>query len=254
MKWFIPAATLLAAPIVLAPVAGPAIAEETEAEIQALLEYNDDLMRGSSSHAMMTMHVKTSRYERRMKMEAWSQGESKSLIRILEPAKDAGTATLKSGDNLWNYLPKVDRTMKVPAGMMSGNWMGSHFTNDDLVKDSRLSDDFSWTVTERPSGNSGKWVIELVPHADAAVVWGKVTAEIRHDKMPISTRFYDEDGALVRTMSFDSYETVQGRKVPMHMKMVPADKPGEFTEMTYQSIEFDVKLDSSMFTQQALRQ
>lgn len=231
----------------------PAMAQETEAEIEALLDATDDVARGDASIATLEMQVKTARYERTMKMKAWSQGTDKSLIRILEPAKDAGVSTLKVEDNLWNYLPKVDRTMKVPAGMMSGSWMGSHMSNDDLVRDSRLSEDFTWTVDSRPAEGKGEWKITLVPKPDAPVVWGKIVVRIRADKLPIETTYFDEKGALVRTMSFEDYKTMDGRTVPGRMRVVPADKDGEFTEIRYVDIDFDPVLDPSTFTLQALR-
>jgi hypothetical protein len=232
----------------------PAFAQETTEDIEALLRATDDVARGKSSISTLEMHVKTARYERTMKMKAWSQGTEKTLIRILEPAKDAGISTLKVEDNLWNYLPKVDRTMKVPAGMMSGAWMGSHMTNDDLVRDSRLSEDFTWTVDSRPAADgTGEWKITLVPKPDAPVVWGKVVVRVRPDKMPIDTKYFDEKGTLVRTMSFLEYKELDGRLMPTVFRLEPADKEGEFTEMRYSDVDFDPELDASTFSLQALR-
>lgn len=238
--------------LALVLLSGPARAAEPT--VEELLAATDDVTRGTSSDAIMEMHVKTANYERTLKMHAVSAGKDKTLIRILEPAKDAGIATLKVDDNIWNYLPKVDRTMKVPAGMMSGNWMGSHFTNDDLVKDSRLSEDFTYTVTSRPKDNAeGLYVITLVPKPDAPVVWGSIVAKIRPDKLPVSIVYNDEKGKAVRTMQFSDFKQMDGRMVPGTMTLLPADKPGEFTSMTYDSIDFDVKLPDSTFTLQALK-
>ncbi len=229
-------------------------AQAAEPTLEELLESTDDMTRGASSEAVVQMHVKTAQYERTMKMRILSSGAERTLIRILEPAKDAGIATLKVEQNIWNYLPKVDRTLKVPAGMMSGNWMGSHFTNDDLVKESRLSDDFTATIKSRPKDNAeGAYVIELVPKPDAPVVWGSIVATIRADKLPISVAYNDEKGAAVRTMLFSDYREFDGRKAPGTMKMLPADKPGEFTEFIYESLDFDVVIPESTFTLQALK-
>jgi outer membrane lipoprotein-sorting protein len=229
-------------------------ARAAEPTIEELLESTDDVTRGRTSDATVEMHVKTATYDRTMKMRIWSSGKDKTLIRILEPAKDAGVATLKVDQNIWNYLPKVDRTMKVPAGMMSGNWMGSHFTNDDLVKESRLSEDFTATMTSRPSENKeGVYVITLVPKPDAPVVWGSIVAKIRSDKQPVSIEYRDEDGAVARTMSFSDYRTMDGHLVPAKMTMVPADKPTEYTAFSYDSIDFDAAIPESTFTLQALK-
>jgi len=231
----------------------PALAQETEADIEKLLRGTDDVARGQSSIATMQMHVKTRRYERTMKMKAWAQGSEKSLIRILSPAKDAGVTTLKVGENLWNYLPKVDRTMKIPSGMMSGSWMGSHLSNDDLVRESRLSEDYSWTVDERPQGDSGQWRITLVPKPDAPVVWGKVVATIGADELPRSIEYFDEKGELVRTMTWSDVKEVDGRTLPTRMRIQPADAPDEFTELTYADIDFNADIPESMFSLQALK-
>lgn len=238
--------------LLLLLLAGRALAAEPT--LEELLKNTDDMTRGTSSDAVVEMHVKTANYERTMKMRIWSAGTEKTLIRILEPAKDAGISTLKVEDNIWNYLPKVDRTMKVPAGMMSGNWMGSHFTNDDLVKESRLSEDFDGRITSRPADNAeGLYVIELVPKPDAPVVWGSIVAKVRPDKMPVSIVYNDEKGAAVRTMTFTDYKSFDGRLVPAKMKLVPADEPGEFTEFSYISIDFDASVPESTFTLQALK-
>ncbi|MGI5861436.1 MAG: outer membrane lipoprotein-sorting protein [Myxococcales bacterium] len=120
---------LLAALFALA--APPALAAQAEPTLEQLLEKTDDLLRGKSSAGQVRMHIKTERWERTLSMKVWSEGKEKTLVRILSPAKEKGVSTLKVGDNIWNYLPNIDRTIKIPASMMSGAWTGSHFTNDD---------------------------------------------------------------------------------------------------------------------------
>jgi outer membrane lipoprotein-sorting protein len=204
--------------------------------------------------SLLEMKVKTSRYERTVKIRAWSKGKDRSLIVIEAPAKDKGIATLKVDKNIWNYLPKVDRTMKVPSGMMSNSWMGSHFTNDDLVKGNRLSEQYTGDIEQRPADGTGSWVVRLTPKPNAPVVWGAVVVTVTHEIIPESVEYFDEDGALARTMRFHDVQEVAGRKVPMVMTLIPADKPDEQTQVTYQSLEFDVDLPESMFTLQGLKQ
>ena len=230
---------------------GLAFAEPT---MEELLDATDDVTRGASSHATIEMEVKTSRYERSMKIEAWSEGQKKSLIRILAPAKDAGIATLMMDDNIYNYLPKVDRTMKVPGAMMSGRWMGSHFTNDDLIKSSRLAEEFDGKITTRPGDGSGDvYTLELIPKADTAVVWGKVVVRVNADILPVDTRYFDEDGSLVRTMTFSDVRELGGKRIPATMTLEPANKPGEFTRIVYQDIVFDIEVDERTFSLQSLK-
>ena len=219
-----------------AALALPATAE-LDPQAERLLRAFDDLMRGDSSQGRMTMRVKTKRFEREMTLETWSKGTEKSLIRILEPAKERGTATLKVGDKIWNYLPKIDRTIKVPGSMMSGSWMGSHFTNDDLVQESRYSEDFDCTLDE----DKDTWTVSCTPFEDAAIVWGLVTLGVRKaDELPFEAKFFDEDGELVRTMTYDDVRSVGGKRIPTRVRAIPADEPDEFTEVNYADLQFEV--------------
>lgn len=229
------------------------LALASDPEVDRLLDATDDIQRGASSHAIIEMYVKTSAYERTMELEAWSRGQDRSLVIIRAPAKDAGVATLKLDDNIWNYLPKIDRTMKVPAGMMSSSWMGSHFTNDDLVKESRLREAYDASVTEGPDTSADKgWEIALVPKPDAPVVWGKVVLHLGADEVPRELLFYDDKGALARTQRFEDVQTIDGRKVPMKMTLLPADKPGEMTRITYLALDLDADVPETTFSLQSL--
>ncbi|HKI95284.1 MAG TPA: outer membrane lipoprotein-sorting protein [Gemmatimonadales bacterium] len=215
----------------------------------------DRLLRGNSSRGTATMEVVTAHFDRTMEMRVWSLGTSYALIRILAPAKDAGTATLKVNNEIWNYLPRVDRTIRLPASLMSSSWMGSHFTNDDLVKEDRLVDDYDIVQSfDGVRDGEAVWEFTLTPKPDAAVVWGKIVERIRkRDLMPIWGKYYDADGTLIRTMTFSDYRTMGGRLVPATMEVVPADKPNEHTILHYESLEFNVGLTSSFFSLQRLR-
>jgi len=201
------------------------------------------------------MVVTTRRWNRTLTLKVWSQGTDKALIKVLAPAKEAGTATLKSGEDIWNYLPKIDRTIRVPTSMMMAAWMGSHFTNDDLVKDSRLVRDYEIAVASEGVHQSARvWEFLLTPRPEAAVVWGKIVLEVRrNDLMPTWARYYGDDGALKRTLTFGDYRVMGGRLVPATMTVVPADRPDEATVIRYASLRFDVILPPETFTLAALR-
>ena len=232
--------------------AAPAAAQTDPLEI---IDRVDRLTRGDSSRGVATMEVVTEHWEREMTMEVWSLGADYSLVRLRAPRRDAGTATLMAGDDIWNYLPKVDRTIKIPASMMGGAWMGSHFTNDDLVKESRLVDDYDVEMAfEGDRGGVAVWDIRLTPKPEAAVVWGHVEFRVRQgDAMPLWARYYDEDGALARTMEYSAFAEMGGRLVPGVMDMRPADKPGERTTFRYEELEFDVDLAPSFFSLRTLQ-
>ena len=223
-------------------------------EIEALLDATDDLNRGRSSHSLMTMKVKTNRYEREMKVEAWTQGTERSLLKILSPKRDAGVSTLKVGDEAWNYLPKVDRTLKLSVSSMGGAWMGSHLSNDDLVRGSRMREDYTWRLLSRPSSDGkGLYQIELTPKPDAPVVWGKVLVSIDAQKRPQGLSYWNERGVLIREMTFHDYQKVKSYDVPMRMRVTPKKKHGEFTEITYDQLDFDVELSPRLFSLQSLK-
>jgi hypothetical protein len=247
---------LIALPVLLAaaPATAPAEAKR-DARAHDLLKRVDDLWRGDASHAVMRMRVKTSHYERNMKMDAWSKGTDDTLVRILEPAREKGTATLKAGEAIYTYLPHTDRTLKLNSGMMGGSWMGSHFTNDDLVRESRLSDDFNASITFEGERGGAKVVeLTLVPTPDAAVVWGKIVTVIDDRSLnPIQSTYYDEDLKPARTMTFRDLKMLGGRMAPSVMHLVPADKPKEYTEMIYDSLELNPKLPAGLFSLQNLR-
>ncbi|MYD72344.1 MAG: outer membrane lipoprotein-sorting protein [Acidobacteria bacterium] len=245
-------AVLVAMAVASMTLVEPAAAQTDPLEI---MDRVDRMMRGDSSRGVATMQVVTENWEREMTMEIWSLGTDFSLVRLRTPAREAGTATLKAVDDIWNYLPKVDRTIKVPASMMGGAWMGSHFTNDDLVKDSRLIEDYDIEITfDGADEGVSVWDFRLTPKPEAPVVWGHIEYRVRQDDyMPLWTRFYDEGGDLARTMEYSAFTEMGGRLVPGVMDMQPADKPDERTSFRYEELEFDVDLEESFFSLRTLQ-
>ncbi len=220
-----------------------------------ILRRVDDLWRGESSAGLMTMNIKTAHWERTLKLKGYSKGKDLSLMRIVYPKSEAGAGTLKVDNNIWNYLPKTRRIMKIPSSMMMGSWMGSHFTNDDLVKESRLEDDYDFELVEK-TGEDGApmYEITLLPKPEAAVVWGKIVLLILADNLvPTLQEYYDEDQVLVRRMTFGKLMVMDDRTVPLSLKIVPVDKPEEYTEVVYDKLLFDVPLEDDFFSIQNLK-
>jgi len=223
--------------------------------VKALLNEVDDLWRGQSSYAVTTMHVKTDHYERTMKMEGWSKGKEKTLFRIMQPLREKGTSTLKSDNHIYTYLPKTDRTIKLTSGMMMGSWMGSHLTNDDLVKEARLEEDYTAEISFE-GVRDGQKIIEftLIPKLDAAVVWGKLALTILADShIPVVEYYYDEDMVLARTIRFSDIQLLGGRERPAVLTVVPADKPEEYTRFVYETLSLNVELKDSLFSLSSLK-
>jgi len=220
-----------------------------------ILNRVDDLWRGDSSYAVVTMRVKTEHYTRTMRMEGWSKGKEKTLFRVLEPLREKGTMTLKSDNHIYTYLPKTDRTIRLTSGMMMGSWMGSHLTNDDLVKEARLEEDYDASISFE-GVRDGQEIIEftLTPKPDAPVVWGKLLLTILADSYtPLEERYFDEDMQLARTFTFTDMKLLSGKMRPALLRVVPADRPDEYTEFIYEELELNIEVSDAMFTKASLK-
>ena len=222
---------------------------------EELLDRVDDLYRGKSSEGQMTMTITTEYWQRTLALDFWSEGNDKSLLKIKSPKKEKGTATLMVKRDVWNFLPKVKRVIKVPSSMMGASWMGSHLTNDDLVKRNRMSKDYNAKIT--CSGvRSGVNIYEVtcIAKDDATVVWGKVVVEIgQKDRIPRTIQYFDEDMVLSRTMLFSNIQAIGNDLLPMTFKVSEVDRPGESTEMTYKRLAFGVKHPANFFSLRRLQ-
>lgn len=213
------------------------------------------LFSAKSSIASLTMEISNENGQRNLSMKIWSLGE-KILVRIQSPPAEAGTAVLKVGNDIWYYLPKTRRTVKVPASMTMTSWMGSDFTIDDLVKEPLLTRDYSITTSfEGTRGGVALVEYTLTPKQEAPVVWGKIILQIRRNNlMPAWQGFYDEDGQLVRELFFSDYKSMSGRLIPMRLVMRSAIKPGHQTTIVYDNIAFDVPISGNTFSLPNLEQ
>jgi hypothetical protein len=221
-----------------------------ETEVQALIRKVETQYQGKTSHAVAQMKITTEYWSREIVMEMWSKGRDTFLARILSPKKDEGVASLKIGEEMWNFLPNIDRLIKIPSSMMGESWMGSHLTNDDLVKENQV--DKLYDLTMKKEG--GEAEVTCIPKPNAPVVWGKIVYRIEMKGLiPLFIDYYDEVNRLVRKMTFDRVKEISGRAIPLHMVVQPIDKPKERTELTYTKLEFDVKLPDDMFSLRSLR-
>ncbi len=225
-------------------------AASPEVEVKALLEKVDALWYGSKSHAEVRMMVKTARYTRQMDLEYWIKGDRFTLIRINAPAKERGTATLKVGSDIFNYLPKIDRTVKISQALLSGAWMGSHFTNDDLTRSSRLSKDFAARLTkEEKAKEDAIWTIELTPNDKVALPYSQIVLVINKTTVqPISQSFFDSSKTMIRTVTYHDLKELGGALVPSVIRVEPVAAAGEMTELTYMKINRDVDLPDEFFS------
>ncbi len=244
---------LILTPVMCRSVAGDTIQKspQTEEELRALVKAVETQHRGDTSRGRMRMNISTRDWKRSLVMDTWSEGRDRFLARVVDPAKERGTCTLKVKEDIWNFFPKIDRLVKIPSSLMGDRWMGSHFTNDDLVKEDKVDEMYDLS---RAGGDEQTIIVNAVPRPNAAVVWGKLVYTIDLGKrLPISVDYFDETGTKVRTMGFDRAEMVSGRWVCLRMKIVPVETPQESTEVVFENLEFDAKIPGNLFSVQSLR-
>lgn len=224
-------------------------------EATKIVKKADEKMRGQSSRAEITMQIIRPSWQRSISMKTWSKGTEYSLIVVTAPARDEGTAYLKRGNEIWNWLPDINRTIKMPPSMMSQSWMGSDFSNNDLVEESSIVTDYNHsligdsTLSEYPC-----YKIVMKPKPQAPVVWGKLISYISKDEyLQLRTEFYDEDGELIKAMEGSDIKQIGGRTIPSKMEMIPMDKKGQKTVLTYKDIEFNINISDNFFSIQNMK-
>lgn len=221
----------------------------------ALVSAADQNMRGNTQYAEMTMTVVRPDWSRETSMKTWSKGRNYALILITAPPRDNGTAFLKRGTEMWNWLPTVDRVIKISPSMMLQPWMGSDFTNDDLVRESSVVNDYAHAVAGEDTANGRDcWKVVLTPKPDAPVVWGSVTMWIEKSRpVEVRAKYFDDTGALVSVENLTNVRTMGDREIPTLMTMTPVDKTGHSTVLTIDSCTFNQPLEDSFFSEQTMK-
>lgn len=224
-------------------------------DLEEIIRRADEKFRGNSSRGEMTMIIERPTWSREVTMKSWTLGNHYSLIYITAPAKEKGQVFLKRNKEMWNWVPTIERMIKIPPSMMMQSWMGSDFTNDDLVRESSLAKDYTHKLLgEEIMAGYDSYKIELIPNDDAPVVWGKIVMWVsKTDYLWLKGEYFDEDGVLVNTEILTDIKQMGNRKMPTRLEMIPADKPGQKTIMIFKNIEFDVKIDESFFSQQNMK-
>ena len=213
-----------------------------------------DNYRGLTSHGQMSMLIHRPDWQREMAMNTWTEGDKRTLVRVTAPAKDSGNGTLSVDGNMWTYTPKVNRVIKVPASMMSQNWMGSDFSNKDVSKDTDIIDQYQHQlVGNYEQDGHHVYVIQSIPHEEAAVVWGKEVLHIRDDWVILEHQFWDQDDIRVKTMRTLEIQEMDGRNVATVVRMGKEDAEGEWTEVRTAMVDFDIELPENLFTLSNLR-
>jgi outer membrane lipoprotein-sorting protein len=224
----------------------------TAQDAKEIVRKADEKARGKTSVSSITIQVVRPNWTREMKIKSWTKGNDLAMILVNEPVKDKGVVYLKRKKEVWNWLPSIERTIKLPPSMMSQSWMGTDFTNDDLVKEASIAEDYNHSISgDTTIDGRSCYKIQLLPKAESAVVWGKLLMCIdKKDNLMLYVEYYDEEGELINTMRTSDIKMLGGRLLPARMEMIPADKKNNKTVLIYNALEFDKPIDDNFFTTQ----
>jgi outer membrane lipoprotein-sorting protein len=254
VKLSMPALTLLF--VFILSVSGSLWAQKSQEEQKAreIVKKIDELFRSNSSYSEMEMDIVTTHWQRTLKMKIWTSGKHKTFIRILEPLKERGIGTLRIKNEMWNYLPKTNKVIKVPPSMMMSSWMGSDFNNDDLVDEFSLEDDYNYTIIHPEDAREDLIYLQFIPHEGLPIVWGKIVSSVRKsDYMPVQDQYFDENGSLMRIMNYKDVKVFDNRKIPSVIELIPQKKEGNKTVLRYLTSSFNINLGEDIFTLRNLR-
>lgn len=233
------------------------MASMDQADITAkeVIKKTTDKMRGATSQSELVIQTIRPTWKREMKVKTWTKGEKFAMILIESPAKEAGVAFLKRGKEVWNWIPSLERSIKLPPSMMSQSWMGTDFTNDDLVKESSMVEDYEHSFAgDTVIAGRDCYIIKMIPKPEAAIVWGKLILCIdKKDFIELHTKFYDEEGEMINVMNASDIKLMDGRLIPTRIEMIPSDKPNQKTVLIYSNIRYDRPLPDDFFTLQELK-
>jgi len=221
-------------------------------DAKEIVKRADDRAKGKTSLANMTVQIVRPNWSREMVMKTWTKGNDLALILVTSPVKDKGIVYLKRKKEVWNWVPAIERNIKLPPSMMSQSWMGTDFTNDDLVKEASIVDDYDQSILKDTTIDGRTcYMIQMLPKPQSSVVWGKVLLWIdKKDFITMQAEYYDEDGRMVNTMHCSDIRILGGKLLPAKIEMVPLEKKGNKTVLIYNSLEFDKTIDDNFFATQ----
>ncbi len=220
-----------------------------------IIQKADEKVRGKTNTSVMIMEIIRPTWKRSVSMKSWGRGMDFSMTYITAPAKDKGQVSMKRKTEMWNWMPSIGRMIKIPASMMSQGWMGSDYTNDDILKESSIVVDYKHKIiSDENIDGHDTYKIELIPKEEAAVIWGKVYKWITKDEfIQIKSEYYDEDNDMVKSDFSYDFKTMDGRIIPTRIEIIPANEKGKKTVIKIVESKFDIELPESFFSQQQMK-
>ena len=226
-----------------------------ELTAREIVKKANDNMRGNSSYAEMEMIINRPKWERSVSLKSWSKGNDYALLYITAPAKEKGQVFLKREKEMWNWVPSIQRMIKIPPSMMMQSWMGSDMTNDDLVKESSIVEDYAHQILGTETlENYDCYKIQLIPNEDAPVVWGKIITWIsKKEYLILKNEYYDEDEFLINKEILSNIKNVGDRIIPTYFEIIPVEKEKHKTTLEFKKIEFNINIEDSFFSIQNMK-
>ena len=215
-----------------------------------IVQKADDKRMGATSQSTIHLTIIRPKWKREMTLKTWTKGKQYLMILISNPARDKGTVFLKRDKEFWNWVPRIERNVKLPPSAMAQAWMGSDFSNDDLVKMSSMVEDYDHKLLgeEELNGNMA-YKIEMIPKEESAVVWGKIITWIHKKEMLfLKTEYYDEDDELVNTILGKNIRMMGVRTVTAMLEIIPAGEPGNKTMLVYENLIFNEEITDAFFS------
>ena len=246
----VPAIALLLLPAMARPAASQQLTAK-EIVTKADEKFNGEM----SGYSVMSMTIVRPTWERTVEFKSWSLEDDYALTLITDPAREKGQTFLKRGSEMWSWNPAINRLIKLPPSMMSQGWMGSDYTNDDILRESSVVDDYNHTM-EGEEEIDGRLChkIKLMAKEDAGVLWGhQVWWVDKKEFIVLKAELFDEDGYLVRTERGTDLKTMDGRFIPSTIELVPAEEEGHKTVLKILEMKFNIKLEESFFSQQNMK-
>lgn len=220
-----------------------------------IIQKADEKVRGKTNQSVMEMEIVRPTWKRNISMKGWANGLDYSMTYITGPARDKGQVFMKRTTEMWNWMPTIGRMIKIPASMMSQGWMGSDYTNDDILKESSIVVDYQHSIAGEETVQGFQcYKIEMLPKEEAAVIWSKVYKWItKDDFIQIKSEYFDEDDELVKSDFGYDFKEMDGRLIPSRIEIVPEGEEGKKTILYIKEIQFDVELEASFFSQQNMK-
>jgi outer membrane lipoprotein-sorting protein len=216
---------------------------------EEIIQRVDDNRVYTSIEYQATMTISMGDKVREKSFFGYARGEDHAYIEFIAPARDKGTRFLKLGEEMWMYIPAVEKPTKIAGHMLRQSLMGSDFSYDDFTENDRLIELYDIeligvdTIEDRPC-----YVLELVAKVEEVTYYRQKLWVSQDDYIPIKTELYARSGKLMKEFRVLETKVIGSYNFPVRIKMTNKLRQSTFTELVFQKIDLDVSIPSNIFT------